>query len=174
MTCIDDIRRGPVLAEHLMQIVGASQGSASAGQPQIATQPWPPRPDAPVRRPAVRASLSAGLEATQPANRKRALDDLDEGMLARSSHQPVESRLRTWRRYAAAWEVDPWPITWETIHCIGASLKAGHYPSAQNYFDDAFRHQEVHLQSAVPLAPAPGTQGGQIHRQRAARHPAPG
>ena len=28
--------------------------------------------------------------------------------------------------------------------CFGASFKAGNYRSAQNYFDDAFRHQEVH------------------------------
>ena len=101
VTCIDDIRRGPVLdsvpPEHLVQIVEASQVTASAGQSQLATQPWPPRPDAPIRRPALRASFSAGLEAAQSANRKRALDNLDEGMLARSSHQPVESRLRTWR-----------------------------------------------------------------------------
>ena len=58
VTCIDDIRRGPVLdgvsSEHLVQIVEASS----------------PRPDAPIRRPAFRASFSAGLEAAQPANRK--------------------------------------------------------------------------------------------------------
>ena len=86
VTCVDDVQRGPVLAgvppEHLMQIVEASQGSASAGQSQIATQPWPPRPNALMRRPAVRASFTAGLEAAQ---------------LARSSHQPVESGGATQR-----------------------------------------------------------------------------
>ena len=95
---LDDIRRGPVLDGILVQIVEASQGTASANQSQLATQPWPPRPDAPVRRPALRASHHS--RRAQPANRKRALNSLDKGMLARSSHQRVESRLRTWRRYA--------------------------------------------------------------------------
>ena len=71
VTCIDDILRGPVLdgilPEHLVQIVEASQGMASANQSQLATQPWPPRPDAPVTK----ASFSASLEATQPARQPR-------------------------------------------------------------------------------------------------------
>ena len=33
-------------------------------------------------------------------------------------------------------------MTWETLRCIGVSLKAGNYRSAQNF-------QEVHLQAAV-------------------------
>ena len=48
VTCIDDIRRGPVLdgipPEHLVQIVEASQGTASANQWDIAMAPPPPTP----------------------------------------------------------------------------------------------------------------------------------
>ena len=137
VACIDDIRRGPVLdgvaPEHLMQIVLASQGTEPASQSQLATQQWPPRPDAAPGCQSVVLGRTGGGAA---------------GQQEKGPHGPS--------------------CTWETVRCIGASLKAGNYRSAQNYFDDAFRHQEVHLQlGGRPLVTATGPAGGQVNRQRA-------
>ena len=116
-------------------------------QPAQAPEPLavPGRPDVPVRRREASASLAAALEAAVPANRKRALDALDAGVLASSSRRPVESRLRTWRRLAR----EPWPIDVELVRCLAASFKAGAYRSAQNYFDAAVWFQEAYLHTPV-------------------------
>ena len=165
VTCIDDIRRGPVLdgvaPEHLMQIVQASQGTAPESQSQLATQPWPPRPDAPVRRP-------AGLEA-EPANRKKSPRQLGRG---RAGQIVAPAGLRTWRRYAAAWEVDPWPVTWETLRCIGASL-GGQLPVCPELFRRRLPAPGGPLAAGCrPLVTTTGPAGGQVNRQRAAGHSA--
>ena len=120
-------------------------------QPALAPEPLavPGRPDVPVRRREASASLAAALEAAVPANRKRALDALDAGVLASSSRGPVESRLRTWRRLAEAWAREPWPIDVELVRCLAASFKAGAYRSAQNYFDAAVWFQEAYLHTPV-------------------------
>ena len=117
-------------------------------QPAPAPEPLavPGRPDVPVRRREASASLAA---AAVPANRKRALDALDAGVLASSSRGPVESRLRTWRRLAEAWAREPWPIDVELVRCLAASFKAGAYRSAQNYFDAAVWFQEAYLHTPV-------------------------
>lgn len=70
------------------------------------------RPDLPVTQNfARRASFTMALAAAQPNNRKRALDDLDRDILARSTQPSQESRVRTYRALCAAWQVEPFPIS---------------------------------------------------------------
>lgn len=88
-----------------------------------------------------RASFTLALQAAQPNNRKRALDDLDRDILARSSQPAQESRVRTYRALCAAWQIDPFPISIESIRCAGASLKAGLYRSSNLYFQAAVNYQ---------------------------------
>ena len=88
-----------------------------------------------------RASFTLALKAAQPNNRKRALADLDQDVVARSSAPSQESRLRTFRSLAAAWEVAPFPLSVESIRCVAASLKAGGYRSSQLYFQAAINYQ---------------------------------
>ena len=49
----------------------------------------PSRPDLPVRRDATRASLAAAVEAVRPANVKRAVTELRDNMLAKSTRGPT-------------------------------------------------------------------------------------
>ena len=109
----------------------------------------PSRPDLPVRRDASRASLAAAVEAVRPANVKRAVAELRDNMLARSTRGPYESRLRTWNRLAFEGKVPAWPITTRTLEVIGAAFRAGAYRSAKEYFLAAFRYQEHDLRIEV-------------------------
>ena len=85
----------------------------------------PGRADLPVRRRYTSASFDAALNAAQPANRKRSLDDLDANLLARSSTRPMETRVEAWQRLCEAWDVKPWPITFDAIKKVCASLRKG-------------------------------------------------
>ena len=85
----------------------------------------PSRPDLPVRRDAARASLAAAVEAVRPANVKRAVTELRDNMLAKSTRGPYESRLRTWNRLAFEGKVPAWPITTRTLEVIGAAFSTG-------------------------------------------------
>ena len=107
----------------------------------------PSRPDLPVRREA--ASLAAAVEAVRPANVKRAVTELRDNMLARSTRGPYESRLRTWNRLAFEGKVPTWPITTRTLEVIGAAFQAGAYRSAKEYFLAVFRYQEHDLRIEV-------------------------
>ena len=78
---------------------------------QHQTGPGTSRPDIPVRRYTHRASMQAAMEAARPNNRKRALDDLEVGVLAASTRAPMESRRRTWQDLCTAWGVQAWPMT---------------------------------------------------------------
>ena len=109
----------------------------------------PSRPDLPVRRDATRASLAAAVEAVRPANVKRAVTELRDNMLAKSTRGPYESRLRTWNRLAFEGKVPAWPITTRTLEVIGAAFRAGAYRSAKEYFLAAFRYQEHDLRLEV-------------------------
>ena len=109
----------------------------------------PSRPDLPVRREATRASLAAAVEAVRPANVKRAVTELRDNMLAKSTRGPYESRLRTWNRLAFEGRVPAWPITTRTLEVIGAAFRAGAYRSAKEYFLAAFRYQEHDLRLEV-------------------------
>ena len=96
-----------------------------------------------------RASFTLALKAAQPNNRKRALAELDQDVVARSSARSQESRLRTFRSLAAAWEVAPFPLSVESIRCMAASLKAGGYRSSQLYFQSAINYQLRTLHETV-------------------------
>ena len=100
-----------------------------------------PRWDVPVTRPRHRASLSLALEAASPNNRKRALEELDEALLAASTRPAVDSRVRVYENICKAWGVSCWPVTHESLRCFSASLKRGHYRSAALYFSAVFGHQ---------------------------------
>lgn len=96
-----------------------------------------------------RASFTLALKAAQPNNRKRSLAELDRDVTARSSAPSQESRLRTFRSLAAAWEVSPFPLSVESIRCVAASLKAGGYRSSQLYFQAAINYQLRTLHETV-------------------------
>ena len=108
-------------------------------RPQV-TAP-PPRQDLPERHSHQRASMRAAMDAALPNSRKRALDDLDGGIIANSTKGPLESRVRTWQDLCRAWQVQPWPIGIENIRAVAASLKAARYKSALQYFEAAIWHQ---------------------------------
>ena len=80
-----------------------------------------------------RASFTLALVAAEPNNRKRALDELDRDVLARSTEPAQQSRVRTYRAICAAWGVAPFPLSVENIRCSAASFKAGGYRSAALY-----------------------------------------
>ena len=103
----------------------------------------------PVGSMARRASFTLALKAAQPNNRKRSLAELDQDVVARSSAPSQESRLRTFRSLAAAWEVAPFPLSVESIRCVAASLKAGGYRSSQLYFQAAINYQLRMLHETV-------------------------
>lgn len=98
-----------------------------------------------------RASLVLALAAAQPNNRSRALEFLEQDIIARSSQPALQSRLRTWRALCSAWELAPFPLTFANVKSVAASLKWGGYRSAQLYFQAAIGHQVRHLQIPDPF-----------------------
>ena len=98
-----------------------------------------------------RASFTLALMAAQPNHRQRALDFLEQDVVAKSSHPALQSRIRTWRALCAAWEVPPFPLSFLNIKAVAASLKWGGYRSAQLYFQAAISHQTRSLQ--IPVDP---------------------
>ena len=117
------------------------QSLLEARIPSVPAQVAARRDLPPVGDMAGRASFTLALKAAQPNNRKRALKELDQDVVARSSAPSQESRLRTFRALAAAWEVDPFPLSAESIRCVAASLKAGGYRSSRLYFQAAIKYQ---------------------------------
>lgn len=97
-----------------------------------------------------RASAELAFSAASVNNRKRSLAELENAFLAPSTQPAVESRVKLYVELCAAWEVAPWPISYESLKCFAASLKAGRYRSASLYFHAAFSHQLRVL--AIPLA----------------------
>ena len=102
----------------------------------------PGRADLPVRRRYTSASFDAALNAAQPANRKRSLHDLDANLFARSSTRPMERRVKAWQRLCEAWDVKPWPITFDAIKKVCASLSQGGYTSVEGYLQAALWYQD--------------------------------
>ena len=97
-----------------------------------------------------RASFTLALVAAQPNNRKRAMDDLDRDVLARSTEPAQQSRLRTYRALCAAWGVAPFPLSVENIRrCSAASFKAGGYRSAALYMQAAVNYQVRFLKEPI-------------------------
>ena len=88
-----------------------------------------------------KASLTLALAAAQPNQRKRALEALDEDVLAHSTKPANESPLRTFLALCGAWQVQAFPLSPTCIRCVGASFKAGGYRSAGIYFQTAVSHQ---------------------------------
>ncbi len=88
-----------------------------------------------------RASFSLALQAAHVNNRKRSLELLEADINARSTKPAADSCLKTYRSLAAAWQIDPFPLTIDSVKCVGASLKAGCYRSANIYFQTAINHQ---------------------------------
>ena len=139
---VDDVCRR---AEELMA-AGVPRSDVEALLAALAPEPSsvdePGRGDHPVCRPsAQRASFTLALQAAQPNNRKRALESLQDDMLSRSTGPAQASRVRTYRALCSAWGVTAFPMSTESVKCVGASLKAGFYRSPQLYFQAAMGHQ---------------------------------
>ena len=96
-----------------------------------------------------KASLQAAMQAAHPNNRQLSLEALDNSLLAPSTQPAVDSRVRTYCDLCHAWAVNPFPITFESLRCFAASLKAGRYKSATVYFHTIFGHQQRHF--AIPV-----------------------
>lgn len=146
---VDDVVRDPgrVLEAgvHETDVQSLLQASLPSEQPVSRGRHDLPTLAAPARR----ASFTLALQAAQPNNRKRSLEALDKDIVAKSSAPSHESRLRTFRALAAAWQVAPFPLSVESIRCVGASLKAGGYRSAQLYYQSAINHQMRFLREQV-------------------------
>ena len=112
-------------------------------------QPPRPRWDIPVVRPGKRASLQAALNAAQPNNRRRCMEALERAILAHTTQPSFDSKVRTYMAICPAWQVQPWPISLESLQCFAASLKEGAYKSSQGFFQAIFTHQRRHLQVEV-------------------------
>lgn len=88
-----------------------------------------------------RASFTLALQAAEPNQRKRSLEDLEKDVLAHSTRPSQESRVRTFLALCTAWEVAAFPLRPECVKAVGASLKAGRYRSSHLYFQAAINHQ---------------------------------
>lgn len=98
------------------------------------------RADLPIHRTLVgRASLTAALLVRV----------FEQDILAQSANPTQDSRIRTYRTICKTWDVEPFPITLESIRCFGASLKAGGYRSAALYYQAILGHQARHLHIVV-------------------------
>ena len=99
------------------------------------------RADLPVRRHYSSASFDAALQAALPQNRKRAPDDLDHNLLARSSTQPMETRVKAWQRLCEG-DVKPWPISFNAVKKVCASLRQGGY-TVEGYLHAASKNSAL-------------------------------
>ena len=80
---------------------------------------------------------------------------LEDDMYAQSSKKPREALWKTWCSMAAAWDLQPVPLTEELVIKVGASFKAGHYKSPQNYFSRALQeHRQMTKQHPTPFVQA--------------------
>eukprot|EP00438_Fugacium_kawagutii_P022610 Skav212148 [mRNA] locus=scaffold1323:331971:333758:- [translate_table: standard] len=153
---VDDVVRQPdaILAAGVSQAQLEQLLATNAPTPPVAQEGgrWDHAPLAPS---SARASLTLALAAAQPNNRKRSLEMLDSDILARSTQPAQASRVRTYRSLCAAWQVQAFPMTIESVRCSAASLKAGHYRSAHLYYQAAMGYQARQLGDLVdPLVRA--------------------
>ena len=137
------VRSGLPKSELETMIAGCSRPDPEPNRSRADHPTWLPTSE--------KASITIALMAAQPNNRQKALDFLEQDIVARSSHPAIQSRLRTWRALCAAWEVTPFPISFLNVKAVAASLKWGGYRSAQLYFQAAIGHQTRSLQ--VPVDP---------------------
>ena len=150
----EDILNRETDVERLTILVGRLHGPSQAAlfQAMAAYQQQLARAAAVGRRPARGAArgrdcLRAPTDG--PNSRKRALEALDDGVLAASTRGPMESRRKTWEELCRAWDEPAWPITTDNLQMVAASLKAGGYQSAQLYFDAAVWYQSHVRQEPV-------------------------
>eukprot|EP00435_Cladocopium_sp_Y103_P059781 s2532_g21.t1 len=108
------------------------------------------RSDLPSRVPGKRANLQAALEAAKPNQRQRALQSLEQDILARSTSPAYQARLRTYLAICRAWEAPAFPLDHNNTKCFAASLKAGGYRSAAIYFQAVSSYQQRTLKTPVP------------------------
>ena len=97
-----------------------------------------------------RASLADALLAGEPAERNRALEELDSEVLAKTTVGPYESRILVWRKLCAKWELPAFPLDERNVRAVGASLKRGRYRSSEQYFSAAASYQLRRLHLTVP------------------------
>ena len=109
----------------------------------------PGRADLPRAWQGKRASLQSALNAAQPNQRQRALQDLEDDMMARSTNPAMESRLRTYRVICDAWEIEPFPLSMTNVRAFGASMKQGGYRSASVYYQTLCTFQQRNLSTEV-------------------------
>ena len=135
------LQSGLPKAELETMIAGCSRPDPTPQRSRIDHPTWIPTGE--------KASITMALMAAEPNNRQKALNFLEQDIVARSSHPAIQSRLRTWRALCAAWEVTPFPLSYLNVKAVAASLKWGGYRSAQLYFQAAIGHQTRSLQTPV-------------------------
>lgn len=116
----------------------------------VGDQPARRRWDLPVSRPKKRASMQLALQAAGPSHRQQALAALDESILAPTTAAAADSRVRTYQEICKAWAVTDFPISYDSLRCFAASLKAGGYRSSSLYFHTIFGHQQRRLAVVDP------------------------
>ena len=89
-------------------------------------------------------SIERALSAASPNERDASLKAFQADIYARSNTGPHVSRMRTWNRLAAAWSMQPLPLTVELVQAVGASFKKGGYRSAQLYYSTARKNHILH------------------------------
>ena len=99
------------------------------------------RPDLPKAPSLRRASMQAALEAARPEHRAGALAALDQDVLASTTVASNQCRVRFYEAVCRAWNVEPWPLSRNSVRAFGASLKAGAYRSVAVYFSSIIGHQ---------------------------------
>ena len=97
------------------------------GKARIPTRLTAGRWDAPPVLRRERASAAEAIRAGDPHQRQLALQELDEDVMAATSKAPVRSRLATWSRLCAAWEVADFPLSASNVKAVAASLQRGQY-----------------------------------------------
>ena len=94
--------------------------------------------------------MARGMSAaTSVANRTEAVRVLDSDEYANSSKKPRQSMWKTWCKYCAAWGIAPLPVTSTNVRAVGASLKAGQYRSADQYFSRATQEHSKQLDEEI-------------------------
>ena len=115
--------------------------SGSAQGTQSCTLVVRPRRDMPEVKPFVRASKERALQmALSESSREEAIAQLERDMLANSSRDSVESKLRLYREFHDTWfgPGTSWlPVTPSSVTAVGAMLTAGRYSSGANYISAA-------------------------------------
>ena len=95
------------------------------------------RNDVPQPQTSTGGSMERALQAAAPNSRQASLAKLEADIYSRSNNGPHVSRMRTWNKLAAAWQMEPMPITADLLRAVGASFKEGGYRSSHLYFSTA-------------------------------------